>query len=766
MRASPSAAAGEVDNLPSLGAPLGGGDADGGGEARRLALLQRLNHIERQRMELACGAKVSFATTSAPDLRHPPAPADAATQPPGSPGRPPTKRARTAPLVADDGPGGSVGTKRRKSDTILASMSSAPPPVARPARLSAPPAHSPAISARAQTNVKPPPTPALDLDPTGIAPLGLPRSSAPRAFLAQQSPAVGGAGSPAISRFAAPGSPTLSGRGTGRVRTPSVLLAKQPGEHLPVRLGAGKGKGKNNQVSFCLRIVKDLVRLKDSHAFSKPIDQLWPRDQLPGYFEMITHPMDLQTIQGKLEKGGYLVETDEAAAPGVAQFDALQFATDMRLVFQNARTYNRPGDMFFEAAGRLTEKFEAKFGLLPTHRGGASGSGKKKEKKEGATSGGASGAAAASGGRSGLTSRKDGKRRKSAARAGGENGGGAASPGGRSAKRRPAAAGGPAGSGAARNGDSEISASPQDAAKMSRAEMEARLDALKRQLAITDVPSPSPSPTPGVPSYLVQAQALYHVPMTFEEKVKLSENVGRLPGDKLQKLVALVSKNTSLTMEVNNDEEIELDIDHMDNKTLRDMEAYVNQTLIRRKGGIGKSGGSPRAADDLAHLSREQLNEEVEKIVDLLGSCDRPKEGDAGRDGACGGGGEVGLKKQKSFYDDSSSSSGSDSSGSSSGSDSSDDSDDGSNSSGRGSEGDEKRKRRELNLEHMRKMGQAAPGGGTPLPSPAYSGANSSMQPMVTSASPSPNGRAGGASDAARGQEKSNRPAAGSPAPP
>lgn len=639
-----------------LNAPADPDDA----EVRRLQLLARLNAIERQRREIARSSGVSASAS-----------ASAAGGGGVSFGAPAVrKRARASlPEVRAKKEG-----ERRRSESFRDTK--------RP-RGGAP---SPAVSARAETATRKaaaaPPRPVLDIGGIG-----------------------GGQANGGLERFgmASAGSPREGGR-VGRLRTPSVLLAKQPGE------GEGKGKVGNNQVGYCLRIVKDMLRLKDSHAFSKPIDQLWPSDQLPGYFEMIHSPMDLRTVQEKLERGGYMRDSDVATTQ-VAMLDDEAFKKDMLLVFNNARTYNRPGDIFYQAAGRLTEKFESKFAMLPAYRDpGTEGAGKKKKKKEGG--GGAAG---------GALSRKDGKRRKAASKNNADDGPSSdakAKNAAKNAKRRAKAA---ANSAAAKNGGSEISASPKDPAKMTRAEMDQRLDALNYQIAIVEARSPAPSPTgSSLPSYMIQAQALYNVPMVFDEKIKLTQDVGRLSGDKLQKIIALVSKNAGSTMEVNNNEEIELDMDSLDNQTLRDMQAFVNQTLYRGRKG---NGMGPPGSDELAHLSRDQLRKEIDKITSLIGAKDESRgeeESPAGRGKMDGD-----LKKPKSFYE-SSSSSESSSSGSSSDSDSSSGSDD-SDDSGSAS-GDDKAKRRERNLEHMRKMGQVVQGGDTPLASPSYSGVPASTQ--------------------------------------
>ncbi|CAI5484964.1 unnamed protein product [Closterium sp. Yama58-4] len=61
--------------------------------------------------------------------------------------------------------------------------------------------------------------------------------------------------------------------------------------------------------------------------------------------------------------------------------------------------------------------------------------------------------------------------------------------------------------------------------------------------------------------------------MTFAEKQKLSVNLGKLPPEKLDRIVQIISeRNPDLSQ---NADEIELDIDSLDNETLWELERYV-----------------------------------------------------------------------------------------------------------------------------------------------------------------------------------------------
>ncbi|XP_008225392.1 PREDICTED: transcription factor GTE12 isoform X3 [Prunus mume] len=98
----------------------------------------------------------------------------------------------------------------------------------------------------------------------------------------------------------------------------------------------------------CSTILKTLITHKDGWAFSKPVDPL--SLNIPDYFHIISHPMDLGTIKSKLEKNMYR-NTEE-------------FAADVRLTFSNAMVYNPPANIFHQMAKNLNKIFEMRWGLL------------------------------------------------------------------------------------------------------------------------------------------------------------------------------------------------------------------------------------------------------------------------------------------------------------------------------------------------------------------------------------------------------------------
>lgn len=499
-------------------------------------------------------------------------------------------------------------------------------------------------------------------------------------------------------------SPPLSARGSARVRTPSVLLSSQPGEKPQATQASAP---KNRQVAYCLRLVKEMIRLKDGQAFARPINQLWTVEQLPGYFDMIKHPMDLGTLRDRLETGFYMKGSGKEEVDEVV-FDVEGFKSDTLLVFSNACTYNRPGDVFYLAATRLREKFESRMSKMPSAEELAQQAAKKtKKRNKGGGSGDAGVVVVAASKKSEVP-----KKRKVARNAASEENGQASK---RVVGRKKAPS-----TSLPKNKATKVSnegtsvkkkkstkaevVEKKESVKMSIEDMELRLRGLKRQRTMLESGVP-PSPPPSGASYLAQAQALYHVEMTFQEKVQLSNNVGLLPADKLQKIVALATKNKAGSMEVNNNEEIELDIDSMNNETLRDMEAYVNQILSKGKGKNARAfAPSPNA--DIVQMTLPQASQEIDRLTSLLRKESKGTSKELESGGRKGGDEGGDGSKPKSFYDSDSSSDSDDSDGSGS-DDSSDESSSGSSGSSAESEGESMRKRRERNLAHQQAM-QAA----------------------------------------------------------
>eukprot|EP00698_Gefionella_okellyi_P021286 TRINITY_DN6861_c0_g1_i1.p1 TRINITY_DN6861_c0_g1~~TRINITY_DN6861_c0_g1_i1.p1 ORF type:complete len:800 (-),score=208.26 TRINITY_DN6861_c0_g1_i1:193-2592(-) len=287
----------------------------------------------------------------------------------------------------------------------------------------------------------------------------------------------------------------------------------------PVRL--------NDRMKGCLKILQQLMGHKYGHPFLQPVDPV--KLQIPDYPNIITRPMDLGTVKDKLEHGEYR-SSDE-------------FVSDVRLVWSNCMTYNGAHtDVYFMAA-QLSELFEKKLFDLPA------------------------------------------------------------------APPTPPVA-------VAQHTPDLSMAAPVAAAPLPSQEMmqvQQTVTALQRQIAELQREKEKPAPKPRAPrtrepsaprpvsstsgikkprkqklddDYLqsdddepdVDEDLILTKPMTFEEKRQLSLDINRLPQDKLPRVVQII---TEAMPQAGNQEEIEIDIDALDTRTLRQLERFVRICLNR-----------------------------------------------------------------------------------------------------------------------------------------------------------------------------------------
>lgn len=95
----------------------------------------------------------------------------------------------------------------------------------------------------------------------------------------------------------------------------------------------------------CETLLKRLLGHQYAWVFNKPVDVV--KLNIPDYFTVIKQPMDLGTIQSKLTSGFYTSPMD--------------FASDVRLTFSNATTYNPPGNDVHVMADAMTKFFEMRW---------------------------------------------------------------------------------------------------------------------------------------------------------------------------------------------------------------------------------------------------------------------------------------------------------------------------------------------------------------------------------------------------------------------
>ena len=87
---------------------------------------------------------------------------------------------------------------------------------------------------------------------------------------------------------------------------------------------------------------------------------------IPDYLDIISHPMDFGTIFKRLEP------EDEHGVPLETTYytdsDPSKFANDVRLVFANAFTYNKPSELVYVQAEKLAQLFRTRVGCTSFRR--------------------------------------------------------------------------------------------------------------------------------------------------------------------------------------------------------------------------------------------------------------------------------------------------------------------------------------------------------------------------------------------------------------
>ncbi|XP_022987548.1 transcription factor GTE10-like isoform X1 [Cucurbita maxima] len=95
----------------------------------------------------------------------------------------------------------------------------------------------------------------------------------------------------------------------------------------------------------CEQLLQRLMSHQFGWVFNTPVDVV--KLNIPDYFNVIKHPMDLGTVKSKIAAGEYTHPVD--------------FAADVRLTFSNAMTYNPPGNDVHTMAKTLSKYFEVRW---------------------------------------------------------------------------------------------------------------------------------------------------------------------------------------------------------------------------------------------------------------------------------------------------------------------------------------------------------------------------------------------------------------------
>jgi hypothetical protein len=331
--------------------------------------------------------------------------------------------------------------------------------------------------------------------------------------------------------------------------------ARKAPSHL--RDGSSRGTGSNScsagcfsttdALKRCHAIVTSLERSAGADWFSVPVDAV--ALGVPHYGAIVDAPMDLGTVKRSLDRGIY---TDPHA-----------FAADMRLVFRNAMTFNvLPEASVHEAARDLHAKFEDQLKSLWKYLAGST----------------LAGAKAKTGFKRDADGDSDVTAPKRVKVANGKSGG-KKSGKGKKGPREDDYGTLPAGTGMV---------PVADLVNMQRQmeSMQATIAALQKQASQTEVQVQmnmelgvgAAAPASYAPSKVPRVSK----PLTFAEKEALSNDINALPPDKLAHVVKIVQESMPLTSR-HDDDEIEVDIETLNNDTLRHLQKYVKASLGKKR---------------------------------------------------------------------------------------------------------------------------------------------------------------------------------------
>ncbi|EOA15216.1 hypothetical protein CARUB_v10028607mg [Capsella rubella] len=125
-------------------------------------------------------------------------------------------------------------------------------------------------------------------------------------------------------------------------KRPPVRNDKQRTKKGPSRLDVPISSTLASVMKECETLLNRLWSHKLGWPFRTPVDPVMLN--IPDYFTVIKHPMDLGTIRSRLRKGEY-------SSP-------LDFAADVRLTFSNSIAYNPPGNRYHVMAQGISKYFE------------------------------------------------------------------------------------------------------------------------------------------------------------------------------------------------------------------------------------------------------------------------------------------------------------------------------------------------------------------------------------------------------------------------
>ncbi|XAR51449.1 hypothetical protein NMG60_11006081 [Bertholletia excelsa] len=305
--------------------------------------------------------------------------------------------------------------------------------------------------------------------------------------------------------------PPMNKKGPGRKRAAPFVAGVDPKRH--ASLESPLEKLLKSMMTRCGQILGKLMKHKHGWVFNKPVDVVGLG--LHDYHQIIKHPMDLGTVKMRLSRKEYR--------------SPLDFASDVRLTFNNAMTYNPKGQDVYTMAETLLALFEQMFNTVY----------KRYEAEHQIV------AAAQPVSQTPWALEKepilieDDVRRSS-----------------------PLAVALAKGSNSVLVQETLSSSKPVDAV----------ITPLSMPARQATAPAPPLRSTPKLPKPRAKDKDKW--PMSFEEKAKLGSSLQSLPMEKINQMLEIIKRSNSLVAQEG--DEIELDIEALDNETLWELDRFVS----------------------------------------------------------------------------------------------------------------------------------------------------------------------------------------------
>ncbi|KAI9313053.1 Bromodomain-containing protein [Dichotomocladium elegans] len=368
-----------------------------------------------------------------------------------------------------------------------------------------------------------------------------------------------------LSREARTSSPSPTLRRISEDGRPKREIHPPPSKDYPEPMTKRRNPRKNDaQMKFCAQVLRELRKSKYrniNYPFLTPVDVV--ALNIPDYPSIVKHPMDMSTIERKLNEGDYE--------------NADEFESDIRLMFNNCYLYNPPVTPVHKMGQELEKVFDEKWKQKPQlpppePERATMEVDDFEEEPESEEDARDHKIAELERNLASLTqqisSLKNGKKRKTDRSLG---------------KGR--AGGGGSGSGARAGG---ASGSATKEKKTSAGDKRRRAGKHREEL----------------PEF------------TFEQKKDLSERINNLTGDKLNTVVSIIQSSMP-NLDGQGQEEIVLDIDSLDRQTLHRLHEFVTGKSLVQKQTTAKRGRT--------HYSEQDSHRKIKELEKTLKKFEPPK---------------------------------------------------------------------------------------------------------------------------------------------